>query len=81
MFFGRLSDAAGTKERPMPQFEGSIGADQLIELIATGSPGLAEMLRAPSVRICVNLVIQPRSGQVLVNAGDEIAFLPPMSGG
>jgi sulfur-carrier protein len=81
IFFGRLSDVAGIHERSMPDFDGSIEPEELIELLSAGAPDLAEALRAPAIRICINLEILPRSERVLVSKGDEVAFLPPMSGG
>lgn len=81
LYFGRLSDAAGGMEAPMPAFEGAVNAEALIDLLDAATPGLAAALRAPEVRICVNLVIQPKQARIDIHPGDEVAFLPPMSGG
>jgi len=81
LFFGRLSDVAGRSEAPMPAFEGVVEVDELIELLAKGAPVLANVLRAPEIRVCVNLEILARGQSAFITSRDEVAFLPPMSGG
>ena len=74
VFLGRLADVAGVPERvvePGP-----------LESILAGLPvELAVALLDEKVRIARNgeLLINP--GGITVAAGDEIAFLPPVSGG
>lgn len=81
LFFGRLSDVAGRMEMPMPWFAEAIKLDTLIELVADGAPHLEQALRAPEIRVCVNLDILAKGQTAFVSPGDEVAFLPPMSGG
>lgn len=74
VFLGRLADLAGMAERKVEP-----GA---LETILAGLPaGLAVALLDEKVRIARNgeLLINP--GSIAVEPGDEIAFLPPVSGG
>ena len=75
LFLGRLEDTAGAPERqvePVPSFA---------ELLASLEPSLAAALRADRVRLAVNgALVADRSAHTLRD-GDEIAFLPPVSGG
>jgi molybdopterin converting factor small subunit len=45
------------------------------------NPDLAEMLRAKTVRIAVNQELVTDEAGTPVSASDEIALLPPLSGG
>lgn len=75
LFLGRLEDTAGAPERRVD------AVDSLTELLAGLEPELASALRADRVRLAVNgALVADRSTQFL-NDGDEIAFLPPVSGG
>lgn len=70
-FFGRLRDAA--PPGPVPPGIGDTGA--LRAWLGRGRPELLD----PSIRIAVNdeIIVGDRP----VGGDDEIAFLPPMSGG
>lgn len=75
VFLGRLEDIAGAPELEVP-----CEAD-LETLVAALEPSLAREVRAPRVRIAVNgALVADRAGHRLTD-GDEIAFLPPVSGG
>ena len=75
LFLGRLEDAANGPERSVPL------APTIDALLAGLEPDLAEALRGPRIRLAHNgaLVVDP-AGLVLAD-GDELAFLPPVSGG
>ncbi len=74
VFLGRLEDAAGMAER-------AVAPGPLAVVLAGLEPALAEALRAPAIRHALNgTLVADAAGLVLV-AGDELAFLPPVSGG
>lgn len=75
VFLGRLEDAAGAGERQVPH-----GAS-LAHVLAALEPELAEALRAPRIRIAVNGILAGDPAAVVLAEGDELAFLPPVSGG
>lgn len=75
LMFGRLADLAGWRERTVP-------ADRLSALrsaIGERQPELARALQEGSVSVIVNDVLT--RGDAPVADADEVAFLPPMSGG
>lgn len=44
-------------------------------------PALAEALDDPRVRVAINGALLPNKTKLQAGAGDEIALLPPVSGG
>lgn len=74
VFLGRLADVAGCGELAVPE-----GA--LEEVLATLAPALALALLDERVRIALNGNLIPARGGIVLGAGDELAFLPPVSGG
>lgn len=44
-------------------------------------PALAEALDDPRTRVAINGALLPTKTELQANAGDEIALLPPVSGG
>ena len=79
VLLGKLADVAGapTLAVPLPltlplDWEG---------LKAALPPALAEALDDPRVRIAVNGALLPNKTKLQAGAGDEIALLPPVSGG
>ena len=76
LFIGRLEDVAGAGEyeirleRPLP-----VGA-----LLQRLPIDLVLALDAPKVRLALNGTLVPRDNLVIAD-GDELAFLPPVSGG
>jgi molybdopterin converting factor subunit 1 len=80
VFLGRFREIAtpGLSEMALPQ-----GVETLAELqawLARAEPSLAEALRGARTQIAVNQAIVRDPGHVIRDQ-DEIAFLPPMSGG
>ena len=71
LFLGRLQDVARTGEREVP-----VQTD-VAALIASFEPELTAALRSDKVRVAVNGVV----GAAALADGDEVAFLPPVSGG
>ena len=75
LFFGRLQDALGTRSLTAALPPRVRDTDSLRAWLGRDHPAL----RDPSVRIAVNAEL--RAGNAPIGDGDEIAFLPPMSGG
>ncbi len=76
LFFGQLKDIAGQAEEELQVREGTT-AGELFERLATRHAGLAA-LRASLVFARNREFV--RANQPLAD-GDEVAFLPPVSGG
>lgn len=73
VFLGRLADLAGGAER-------EVAPGPLAEVVAQLGADLAQALAGPRVRLALNGALVAGEGLVL-KAGDELAFLPPVSGG
>jgi molybdopterin synthase sulfur carrier subunit len=76
VFLGRLEDLAGTAERDLPL----AGPTPLPDILATLPADLAAALAAPRIRLAVNGTLAAQAG-LTVAPDDELAFLPPVSGG
>lgn len=76
LFLGRLEDIAGTPDLTVPLQEPTTLADVLLML----PPALGEALAGPKVKLALNGTLVPAAGLMLAD-GDELAFLPPVSGG
>jgi molybdopterin synthase sulfur carrier subunit len=78
LFFASLRDRLGCAEVevPLPQ-PPTLGAlhDALAERLGAAVAALAE----PAVRVAVNQELVERSARL--KPGDEVAFLPPVTGG
>jgi molybdopterin converting factor small subunit len=79
LLFGKLKDAFGAASIPLP--EGAVTAAALRVKLADANPDLAEMLRSKSVRIAVNQTLVADEAAAHISPADEIALLPPLSGG
>jgi sulfur-carrier protein len=75
LFFGRLQDAVGTRALKATLPAGVRDTESLRAWLGRDHPALREV----SIRIAVNAELRP--GNAPLAEGDEIAFLPPMSGG
>ncbi len=76
VFLGRLADQCGAGELVL-----ELSGASLLEVILLGLPApLAEPLADLRVKLALNGNLVARDGLV-VDAGDELAFLPPVSGG
>lgn len=79
LLFGKLKDAFGAASIALPEGVGT--AAELRARLAELNPDLAEMLRAKTVRIAVNQELVADEAGTQISASDEIALLPPLSGG
>ncbi|MBV9930451.1 MAG: molybdopterin converting factor subunit 1 [Alphaproteobacteria bacterium] len=75
LFLGRLRESVGAGALTVTLPAGVRDTERLRDWLAAEHPALRE----PSVRIAVNAELHPR--QTPLDDGDEIAFLPPVSGG
>ncbi|WP_374527723.1 MoaD/ThiS family protein [Novosphingobium sp.] len=73
VFLGRLADIAGRSEL-------DVAPGSLEAVLAALDPALALALLDERVRMALNGELIGERGLVLA-AGDELAFLPPVSGG
>ncbi len=74
VFMGRLEDLAGGPER-------EVAPGPLETVLADLPVELAVALLGERVRIARNGELITERGGIVVEEGDEIAFLPPVSGG
>jgi sulfur-carrier protein len=74
VFLGRLEDLAG-----MPEMNVEPGL--LAAVLTKLDPELAIELLGERVRLALNGRLIGEAGNVVLGEGDELAFLPPVSGG
>ncbi len=74
VFLGKLQDAAGTAEMTVP-------SGPLETVLAELASELAVALLDERVRIALNGALVAERGGIVLADGDELAFLPPVSGG
>lgn len=77
-FFAMLKGLAGTEETSY-KLDKPVTIARLKEMIKSDFPGLAAVMDGRSVFISVNQEFATKD--TLVKDGDEVAFLPPFSGG
>jgi molybdopterin synthase sulfur carrier subunit len=77
LMLGRLRDVAGWRERTLDEAPATLFA--LRDLLAREDPALGEALAGKGVQAAVNKALV--RADTAIGPGDEIAFLPPMSGG
>ncbi len=76
LFFAHLQDIAGGRELSLALAEGATVRDAAQEL-EHRYPGMADLLT--HTRVAVNAEFA--DGEMILREGDEVAFMPPMSGG
>jgi molybdopterin synthase sulfur carrier subunit len=74
LFLGRLEDLAGAAEL-------AVQPGPLEQVLARLDPALAVELLGEKVRMALNGELIAETGGVVLGEGDELAFLPPVSGG
>lgn len=82
LFFGKLQDIAGKPQLPAPATAIGHSVQTLLALISDERPELGAALSEDNIRVCINQELLAKgANDRLISEGDEIAFLPPMSGG
>jgi molybdopterin synthase sulfur carrier subunit len=76
LFLGRLEDIAGAAELSVPL----AGPTPLAELIARLPAAMAAAVTGPRIRLALNGTLLANRDPVIAES-DELAFLPPVSGG
>ena len=77
-YFASLKSIA-EKEEDQLDIENPITLDQLSDIISKTTPKMGELIREKKVLISVNQ--EMASVNTIIHDGDEVAFLPPFSGG
>ena len=77
-YFASLK-AIAEKEEEQIEFQSSISMDQLSDIISKTSPKMADIIRDNKIMISVNQEMV--DANTVIHDGDEVAFLPPFSGG
>jgi len=78
LFFGRLQDLAHGGERSLGLSE-ALAIEDIVAMLGEADRLLGAALAEASVRYALNGLIV--DGTALVEDDDELAFLPPVSGG
>ena len=77
-YFASLKSIA-EKEEDRLDIENPITLDQLSDIISKTAPKMGEMIREKKVLVSINQ--EMASVDTIIQDGDEVAFLPPFSGG
>ena len=77
-YFASLK-AIAEKEEEQIEVQSSISMDQLSDIISKTSPKMADIIRDNKIMISVNQEMS--DADTVIHDGDEVAFLPPFSGG
>ena len=80
VFHGKFSAIAGSDEMTVPCPPGIATLSDLRAWVAALIPNLGDALKGRGVAVIVNLAIVHDVRHPVTDA-DEVAFLPPMSGG
>jgi molybdopterin synthase sulfur carrier subunit len=75
VFLGKLADLAGAPER---EIEAPLDWDSLVEAL---EGDLGEALEGEKVKLAVNGTVMADKRTLMADDGDEVALLPPDSGG
>ena len=78
-YLARLRDELQCSEERYSSLQPCNTLEELISELATRGELWREALTDPSVSVAVNKVLVERNSPL--NSGDEVAFLPPVTGG
>ncbi len=77
-YFANLRQMAG-KDEDQFELNGETTLEQFSDILAQRIPQIGEMVRQKKIMVSINFDVVPLDA--LVRDGDEIALLPPFSGG
>ena len=82
LYLGRLQDLAGRPESEFGSSSGDLDWPDLVAVLEDHvNPAIAEAVRDPQIKIAVNGKVQVDREDLIFRHGDEVALLPPVSGG
>lgn len=82
VYLGKLADAAGKSESQFVSSSGDLDWPDILALLDNHvREGLADAVRDARVKVAINGQVLADREALLAVDGDEIAFLPPVSGG
>ncbi len=82
LFLGPLRDLAGRGESEFVSASGDLDWPELLAVLESQvTPALADAVRDLRVKLAINGAVVADREAVVVRDGDEIALLPPVSGG
>lgn len=79
VYLARLREAFGRAGEALALEGGATVADLMAALRARGDPFAAELAKGRALRVAVNHDLAPASA--VLRDGDEVALLPPVTGG
>jgi molybdopterin converting factor subunit 1 len=79
-FFARVREALGCEGLTLPVEEAGMTLAALEAALEDRLPGARAVLQDPHIRLALNQAFVEREALYL-KAGDELAFLPPVTGG
>lgn len=82
VYLGKLADVAGTSESQFVTSSGDLDWPDILALLENHvREGLADAVRDAGVKVAVNGAVLADREALIARHGDEVALLPPVSGG
>lgn len=82
VYLGKLADVAGKSESSFASSSGDLDWPDVLALLDDHvREGLADAVRDERVKVALNGQVHSDREGLVARHGDEIAFLPPVSGG
>ena len=82
LYLGRLQDVAGRPESEFGSSSGDLDWSDLVAVLEDHvNPAIAATASDPQIKIAVNGKVQVDREGLVFKHGDEVALLPPVSGG
>jgi len=82
IFLGKLADFAGVGQCTLAWPDGALGYSQLIDALGRQlNSAIAAAAGDEKVKLALNGAVLPDKSELSAHDGDEIALLPPVSGG